>query len=191
MYVVRGHFLGDSSELSSFSPTKSAHSAWRYAKSINRSSFKGSASFPRPFQFVISPTTTSSVAMRSRFPRSWGLSSSYPTQRNLGVFICHFSLQTALILSSHDWCSKKHACVSNSSFFLLLFLVFFSLAILLPTLEKELRCILDFEGSRNQRKGSEFFLGKWNSWGGFPLPSSAMAFWKGHMEESNWQPLCC
>ena len=27
--------------------------------------------------------------------------------------------------------------------------------------EKKLRCILDFERSRNQRRGSEFFLGKW------------------------------
>ena len=26
-----------------------------------------------------------------------------------------------------------------------------------------LRCILDFERSRNQRQGSEFSLGKWNS----------------------------
>ena len=26
-----------------------------------------------------------------------------------------------------------------------------------------LRCILDIERSRNQREGSEFFLGKWNS----------------------------
>ena len=26
---------------------------------------------------------------------------------------------------------------------------------------RKLRCILDFERSRNQRQGSEFFLGKW------------------------------
>ena len=26
----------------------------------------------------------------------------------------------------------------------------------------QLRCILDFERSRNQRQGAEFFLGKWN-----------------------------
>ena len=29
------------------------------------------------------------------------------------------------------------------------------------------RCTLDFERSRNQRRGSESFLGKWNLWGGF------------------------
>ena len=32
----------------------------------------------------------------------------------------------------------------------------------------KLRCILDFRRSRNQRQGSEFFIGKWTSCGGFP-----------------------
>ena len=50
-------------------------------------------------------------------------------------------------------------------------------------------CILYFERSRNQRPGFELFLGKWNSRGGFPSPSSPMAFLLWHLWDSNSPPL--
>ena len=50
---------------------------------------------------------------------------------------------------------------------------------------RKLRCILDFERSRNQRQSSDVFLGKWILEGGCPLPSSSMVFLLRNMHDSN------
>ena len=53
-----------------------------------------------------------------------------------------------------------------------------------------LHSMLDFERSTTLRQGSGFFLQKWISWGGFPVPRYQMAFSLWHVQDSNSQPMC-
>ena len=48
-------------------------------------------------------------------------------------------------------------------------------------LKLKLHCKLDFELSRNQRQGSEYFLGKLILWDDFSLSSLPMVFWMWHI----------